>query len=599
MTSGTECLKFIKYATASGWILVQKLDSASSLGIIPLAFVKKIKQPADIVFSADLPPIRPSHKKPDLSKAYKVSTLPRNIKPQLALSNALKNNPSEITDCDLGISDPDSDINLIYTQNAHGENEMRAASLDKLVEKLTCCRGVPARLPHDVLLTYTTFTNSFTLLEKLERRFFPSSSLIKGLKADEHDIYEKKILSAVRLRVLNTMKIWIEDHWRSYFASDLSFVNQVSNFLKKLKSVQKYENMTIRMMRTIDDRSTNVAPMIQKPPPPPPKIPDTKVLEFLPPHIQWKAFHPEEVARQLSLSDYDLMNAIDPTDLIQHIRTKQKDRDPESTVLKSIDRFNRNSLWVPSTICLLEKRSLRVEAIQFFIDVCEQLYKMNNFTSLTGLVAGLSSGNVRRLKSSWERVPAARKKLLAEYQELLTPEGNYLNLRTHLHGGIQKPALPYLGQFLSDLTFINDGNPATLASPADQTIRLINVGKCRLISSVLTEFKTYFAENQALRYNFKEVPSILSYLENVSVIDEETCYKLSCHVEPKEGKTRNSVKPKDKKSLSPAILEIIGDTNAINTARKPALTINTPSTSLSSLDSSTSFRSDNNQNLNN
>lgn len=371
----TECLKFLKYS-APGWILAQRVDT-SEIGLIPLAFVKKVKH-ADQIFSSDTRRV-PHPPKRNLYM-HKVSTLPRNVQPLLAISNALRQNPNDLTEDDFGITAEDSDLNLIFSQNAHGETEIRAATLDKLIEKVTCSKDVPARLPHDILLTYSTFTTSEILLEKLEARFFPQSLIVKGLREQDLAIFNKRFLEPIRLRVLNTMKIWIEDHWRSYFRPNFELVNKVSNFIKQIKTVEKFQNMTIRLSRTIDEKLTSQAqdqltvhqmsqtqltsPVnLQKGTAPPLKLPDQKLFENSPHRYQWKALHPEEVARQLSLVDYDTMNQILPADLLTHVKTPQKERDPDSIVLKSIARFNRISSWVPSTICLLERRSHRVEAL--------------------------------------------------------------------------------------------------------------------------------------------------------------------------------------------------------------------------------------------
>jgi hypothetical protein len=58
----------------------------------------------------------------------------------------------------------------------------------------------------------------------------------------------------------------------------------------------------------------------------------------------------------------------------------------------------------------------------------------------------------------------------------MNPEGNYKSYRSHLVN-VQPPCMPYIGVFLSDLTFIEDGNPDTLNGRPD----MINFEKYRYL----------------------------------------------------------------------------------------------------------------------
>lgn len=117
-------------------------------------------------------------------------------------------------------------------------------------------------------------------------------------------------------------------------------------------------------------------------------------------------------------------------------------------------------------------------------------------------------------------------KTFEELMVLMSPESNYTKLRTYLHKTIP-PCIPYLGIYLSDLTFIEDGNPNNI------TEALINFDKRRRIASVIKEMKEY----QQINYYFKDVPIIKGYLLAVgeTIFDENTCYKISLQIEPRDG----------------------------------------------------------------
>jgi hypothetical protein len=48
-------------------------------------------------------------------------------------------------------------------------------------------------------------------------------------------------------------------------------------------------------------------------------------------------------------------------------------------------------------------------------------------------------------------------RLFDELMELMSPNSNYTKFRNHLHKEISPPCIPYLGVYLSDLTFLEDG----------------------------------------------------------------------------------------------------------------------------------------------
>jgi len=89
---------------------------------------------------------------------------------------------------------------------------------------------------------------------------------------------------------------------------------------------------------------------------------------------------------------------------------------------------------------------------------------------------------------------------------------------------------PALTVFLTDLTFLEDGNPDLLPEN-----NLINFDKRRRIATVIKEIKQY----QQTPYSLTSVPIIQGFLlAGGEYVDENKCYKLSVQVEPKNGKTK-------------------------------------------------------------
>ena len=102
---------------------------------------------------------------------------------------------------------------------------------------------------------------------------------------------------------------------------------------------------------------------------------------------------------------------------------------------------------------------------------------------------------------------------------------NYKNFRAYLHN-VNPPCIPYLGVYLTDLTFIEDGNKDNLPDGLN-----INFMKRQRLAEVIAEIQTY----QNTPYCLEEVGFIRDYLLNAESLPEEQCYKLSLKREGKEG----------------------------------------------------------------
>ena len=89
--------------------------------------------------------------------------------------------------------------------------------------------------------------------------------------------------------------------------------------------------------------------------------------------------------------------------------------------------------------------------------------------------------------------------------------------------------MPFLGVYLTDLTFIEDGNSNFLPAPNE---KMINFDKRRKISKSISEIKLY----QQVPYFLMEIQEIQDFLIKVNGLDESLLYKRSLAVEPKEVK---------------------------------------------------------------
>jgi son of sevenless-like protein len=86
---------------------------------------------------------------------------------------------------------------------------------------------------------------------------------------------------------------------------------------------------------------------------------------------------------------------------------------------------------------------------------------MNNFHGCLAVISGLSRCHVTRMKKSWELISTKECNLFEQLGEFTSMVKNYSTMRVHLKT-VTPPLIPYLGIYLSDLLFSNEGNPDEL-----------------------------------------------------------------------------------------------------------------------------------------
>jgi len=121
----------------------------------------------------------------------------------------------------------------------------------------------------------------------------------------------------------------------------------------------------------------------------------------------------------------------------------------------------------------------------------------NNFNAVMEIIAGLNSSSVHRLKHTFAALPQRTTAIFTELSDLVQRTQNYQKLRNAIHS-CSPPCIPYLGLYLTDLTFIEDGNKDSTESG------LINFFKRKQIANVIREIIQY----QQTPYCLEPVPVI-------------------------------------------------------------------------------------------
>eukprot|EP01119_Soliformovum_irregulare_P014145 TRINITY_DN3847_c0_g1_i2.p1 TRINITY_DN3847_c0_g1~~TRINITY_DN3847_c0_g1_i2.p1 ORF type:complete len:691 (-),score=233.60 TRINITY_DN3847_c0_g1_i2:34-2106(-) len=428
---------------------------------------------------------------------------------------------------------PDSSENICMTDS----NQIRHATLFKLIEHLTH-EGFPEHeFLTDFLLTFRSFTNPRELMDLLIKRLdVPNPTDL----TDEEDlqIFEKCVRKKIRARVVNVIKIWSEMHW-DHFQEDPQLVMMA---LKATVEKDKSEPVFLNLAHFLEMQQEGGARNVQTPrnrQPPESHTVDMKLLSSSNSNMNMMAFHPEEIARQMTLIEHELYMKIPARELLGQRWTGKDKQEYAPQILAFIQRFNKVSSWVTSTLVHVESTKSRAELLSRFIEVASHCRHLNNFNGVLEIISGLHSGAIHRLKKTWAAVSKDKLKIYDELVELVSDDGTYSKMRAQLSKSML-PCIPYLGMYLTFLTFLEDGNPS-------KVLDLINFDKWRRIAAVIKEISLY----QKDTYNFNVVPILPGYLLAAGeYIDQEELYNRSLEIEPRDkGKKkdwRKSEVPKKK-----------------------------------------------------
>lgn len=157
-----------------------------------------------------------------------------------------------------------------------------------------------------------------------------------------------------------------------------------------------------------------------------------------------------------------------------------------------------------------------------FVRIGQELLKLGNYNTLMGIVAGLNMSAVLRLKFTLMVLSDDQTQQMEELVALMSPFKAYKVYREHM-AEASLPIIPYLGVYLTDLTFIEEGNP-------DNSKGFIFFAKRLRVSRVLEQIEHY----QSSPYNLVPCEPVFSYLQELPGLDDDALYQLSLIREPRE-----------------------------------------------------------------
>jgi len=323
-----------------------------------------------------------------------------------------------------------------------------------------------------------------------------------------------------RLRIGNFLKKWITDDFHD-FTDNSQSLDKYTAFVNNL--ITKTDpKLAVTIKQTLEQRQKGIlrrfSSVMFSTPAPQSLLPKTKDL------VDFPAL---EVARQLTVMDYNLCKAIEPRECLGQAWAKKDKEKRCPNLLRMIQNFNYVSKWVAFTLVSEKDTKKRVKLVSHFIAIMQHLRELNNFNAVFQIIGGLGNSAAHRLTKTFAQLKPEKKKVLEDMRVLTNPEKSWANYRRTIHE-VNPPCVPFIGVYQTDLTFIEDGNPDKFSNG------LINFKKCRLTASVIVEIQQY----QQKPYNLNSVGMVADplkkWIDEAQALDDRTLFEMSLKAEPRD-----------------------------------------------------------------
>ncbi|UJR28280.1 hypothetical protein I4U23_009528 [Adineta vaga] len=456
--------------------------------------------------------------------------------------------------------------------------QLKAGTLEKIIEYLANGDGeLDTTHMHILFSTYRTFTNTRTLIDTIIARY--QSVLPASLDMTEE--VRRKTLKSHRTAITCLLNAYKEDFCEPpYYAtlnhlsahlSDDEIQKQCHRLLEELKNEE--DNLTSDVDKNNNSKKNYLSYQ--------------KGFDYL---IPWNLLEISStiIAEQLTIVDADLLKRVLPYECLT-ISTNGCARRSSpnhsnrllSTVDKTIDFFNAVVARVIATILKEQDEQTRSHVIEKWIDVAHQCRRLKNFSSLTAILNGLLSGCIYRLTTAWSYVTEDYWSILEELKNvfgscadrkqaraildkqldelrLTLPDyiegtAKYVDMTSAINAtlgrkfrhktsrdqskSVMNGTVPYLGIYLSDLTYIDSAYPNTINNEmkgeSSSSKKLINFEKHRKQFEIIAQIKLFQSAANAYT-DLRSLPRFKAWFDSVRIYTDTESWDLSYGIEPKE-----------------------------------------------------------------
>ena len=431
---------------------------------------------------------------------------------------------------------------IAYNKDGH----ICGGTLPALIERLTTHDSTPdAMFVATFFLTFRLFATPVQFAQALIDRFLYVAE-------------SPRTAGPIRLRVYNVFKGWLESHWRndcdnsaldliqSFATRQLLMVlptagKRLAHLVEKVNAVEG--PLVPRLVSSMGKTNTCIATYVSPDAPLPVPIITKSQLAAL---KAWKNggsninildFDPLELARQFTIKESRIFCSILPEELLATEWTKKTGSMAVNVRAMSTLSTDLANL-VADSILQLQDIKLRAKTIKRWVKIASRCLDLANYDSLMAVICSLNSSTILRLKRTWDQVSPKTKATLETLKGIVDCSRNYAVLRQRL-SNTATPCLPFVGTYLTDLTFVDVGNQTTRPLNSDDTnnsVTVINFDKHVKTAKIISELQRF-----QIPYRLAEVPELQTWMQDqlvrVRSSDQsnlQSYYRRSLLLEPRE-----------------------------------------------------------------
>lgn len=239
-----------------------------------------------------------------------------------------------------------------------------------------------------------------------------------------------------------------------------------------------------------------------------------------------------------------LLSRVQASDLLSSIPGKRADRSHRVRAISSLSTDITN--LVSFSIVTAYDVKTRTATLKQWIWIAHMCLSMQNYETVMAIMSSLNSAAISRLRHTWSNLSDKVLDIVKELKEVTDFARNFAALRQKVKVA-KGPCVPFLGVFLTDLTFADAGNSSTRAmteaEAAGEGPRVVNFDKYMRLATILET-----VQGLQMPYHIQETPYVQEWLKvqlgNVrrqaqaeqggSAEISSQIHELSLRIEPRE-----------------------------------------------------------------
>ncbi|XP_039615201.1 ras-specific guanine nucleotide-releasing factor 2 isoform X3 [Polypterus senegalus] len=325
------------------------------------------------------------------------------------------------------------------------------------------------------------------------------------------------IRRAATNRVLNVLRHWVSKHSQDFemnYELKMGVITLLEEVLRDPDLLPQERKAAANILSALSLEDQDDAQL---------RIEDILQMAEYPKAECFESLSAMELAEQITLLDHIVFRSIPYEEFLGQGWMKVDKNERTPYIMRTSQHFNDMSNLVASQIMTHADVSSRANSIEKWVAVADICRCLHNYNGVLEITSALNRSAIYRLKKTWLKVSKQTKALMDKLQKIVSSEGRFKNLRETLKN-CNPPCVPYLGMYLTDLAFIEEGTPNFTEEG------LVNFSKMRMISHIIREIRQF----QQTPYRIDHQPKVTQYLlDKALIMDEDTLYDLSLKIEPR------------------------------------------------------------------